>query len=276
VSKQSLIDTYDCSEYLDAKWGVMRRFGVSETAFEDWVIDRLHPSPAAVVLDVGAGSGRFTLPIARRLRGSGRIEAVDLSRGVMATLMEAAARESLPIQVTVADIEDRPFPKRRYDLIVAGHMLYHLRQPVPTLERLREALAPGGQFVATTNARDGMPEFYALYCETLGLLEVPVPRPEPDATEFTSENGAALLGQVFDDVRAEQYDGGFLAPQGVAVLTYFASTQLYRGLMRDDTVPIEVRARIAPTYAALAQRAVDAAGGQLRISKPMTAFFCRA
>jgi hypothetical protein len=107
------------------------------------------------------------------------------------------------------------------------------------------------------------------------VLEIPVPRQEPDGTEFTSENGAALLGRVFENVRAEHYDGGFLAPHGVAVMTYFASTQLYRCAIQDDAIPIEVRALIAPTYAALVQQAVDTAGGQLLISKPMTAFFCR-
>lgn len=228
-----------------------------------------------MVLDVGAGSGRFSLPLARRLTGGGKVEAVDLSRGVMDALVATTAEESLPIHVAVADIENHPLPEERYDIIVAGHMLYHLRRPVPTLERLRQSLAPGGQLVATTNARDGMPEFFALYRDTMNLLEVPVPRQEPDGREFTSESGAALLGQVFDNVRAEHYDGGFLAPNGVAVLTYFASTQLYRRPMRDDAIPIDVRARIAPTYAALAQQAVDAAGGQLLISKPMTAFFCR-
>ena len=272
--RTDLLGTYNRSDYLDAKWGVMRRYRVSKTAFEDWVIDLLDPRPSDVVLDIGAGSGRFTLPIARRLTG-GRVDALDVSRGVMESVETTSAAEALAVKTIVADVETYDVGDVRYDAILAGHMIYHLHHPVETLRRMRAALCAGGQFVATTNARGGMPEFYALYRQTLELLDLPIPEPETEANEFSSENGAEVLGRVFSSVRAEQYDGGFVAPNGVAVLTYFASTQLYRRPMNDERLSLEVRARLAPTYAAIAQSAVDAAGGRLLISKPMTVFFCQ-
>ena len=60
----SLATVYADGGFLDAKWEVMRRHRTSAETFEDWLIDRL-PSGGRV-LDVGAGSGRFAIPLARR------------------------------------------------------------------------------------------------------------------------------------------------------------------------------------------------------------------
>lgn len=121
--RRDLLDIYDRSDYLDAKWGVIRRFRISEDAFEDWVVGLLGPPATAVVLDIGAGAGRFILPLARRLAGGGRVDAVDVSENVMTALVATASEEGLPVGTTVADVEEHPFPEDTYDAIVAGHML---------------------------------------------------------------------------------------------------------------------------------------------------------
>jgi SAM-dependent methyltransferase len=273
--RRDLCEIYDRSDHLDAKWGVMRRFRVSAEPFEEWVIGQLDLAADGAALDVGAGAGRFSIPLARRLV-AGRLDAIDASENVMKALVDTAKAEDLPVTVRVADVESCSLPAEGYDVIVAGHMIYHLRHPVVTLGKLRRALKPDGEFVATTNARVGMPELFGIWEQTCAVLGLPTPETglAGDDTEFTSETGEHLLRQVFDTVRVEHYDGGFIVPHGAAVLTYFAATQLYRAPMRDESVPFQIRERIAPTFAALAQDAVDAAGGRLLVSKPMTAFIC--
>jgi SAM-dependent methyltransferase len=275
--KDLLLKVYDTGDHLDAKWGVMGRCRVSDLPFEDWVIRELPLKCGLSVLDVGAGSGRFSLPLGRALKAiGGTVVAMDISEGVMTGLRAAVAAEDLPVRLEVADVETVDLETGGFDIIIAGHMLYHLGHPESTFVSIRRALFPGGEFVATTNARIGMPEMFDIYLRTMERLGLQVNEKPIDYFEFTTETGQAFLERTFRVVRATHYDGGFTAHDGKTVLTYFAATQLYRAPMADETIPLEIRSRIAPTYAQIAQNEVNRVGGRLLISKPMTAFFCRA
>jgi hypothetical protein len=87
------------------------------------------------------------------------------------------------------------------------------------------------------------------------------------------ENGGELLGQIFASVRRERYDGGFTSPSADPVFTYYAATELYRAPMRDESLPLEARLRLAPTYVHLAQQQIDS-DGPLLVEKQMAAFYC--
>jgi hypothetical protein len=119
-----------------------------------------------------------------------------------------------------------------------------------------------------------MPEFYDLHVATMRVLSLPYHDGPPPA-RFTAENGADILGQVFKDVQTEIYDGGFTARSADPVFTYWASTELYRSPMRDESIPFDTKMRIAPTFVHLTQEVVDGGDGVLLIRKEMGAFLCR-
>ena len=259
----SLATVYGDGGFLDAKWEVMRRHRTSAQNFEDWLLDRL--PPGGRVLDVGAGSGRFALPLARR---GYEVVALDVLPAVMAPIR----RSGLPIEVVVADAGAIPAALGDFDVVLAAHMLYHLDDIVAGVRAMRERVRPGGLFVATTNSAAGMRPMFELHLAALRALGLPAEdRPEP--VRFFLENGAELLEQVFDAVRTEHYDGGFTAPSADPVFAYYAATELYRAPMRDESLPLEARLRLAPTYVHLAQQAIDT-GGPLLVDKLMAAFFC--
>jgi SAM-dependent methyltransferase len=259
----SLAAVYADGGFLDAKWEVMRRHRVSAQGFEEWLIDKL---PAgARVLDVGAGSGRFALPLARH---GFEVVAVDVLPSVMAPI----TRSGLPITTVVADALSIPEALGDFDVVLAAHMLYHLDDITAGLWALRERVRPGGLLVATTNAAVGMRAMFDLHVAAMRALDLPV-EVGPEPVRFFLENGGALLQEVFESVRTETYDGGFTAPSADPIFTYYAATELYRAPMRDESLPLEARLRLAPTYVHLAQQRIDA-DGPLLVDKLMAAFFC--
>jgi SAM-dependent methyltransferase len=260
----SLATVYSDGGFLDAKWDVMRRHRTSAQSFEDWLLDQLPPGGGRV-LDVGAGSGRFSIPLARR---GYRVVALD----VLPDVMTPIRRSGLPIEIVVADAGAVPGSLGDFDIVLAAHMLYHLDDIVAGLHALRERVRPGGLFVATTNAAVGMRAMFELHLAAMRALGLPA-EDGPEPVRFFLENGAALLGQVFASVRLANYDGGFTAPSADPVFAYYAATELYRAPMRDESLPLEARMRLAPTYVHLAQQAIDA-HGPLLVDKEMAAFFC--
>jgi 2-polyprenyl-3-methyl-5-hydroxy-6-metoxy-1,4-benzoquinol methylase len=259
----SLAKVYADGGFLDAKWDVLRRHRTSAVSFEEWLLDRL---PAGGrVLDVGAGSGRFAIPLAER---GYQVVALD----VLPDVMTPIRRSGLPIEIVVADVGAVPESLGRFDVVLAAHMLYHLDDIVAVAHALQQRVRPGGLFVATTNAAVGMRSMFELHLAAMRSLGLPVvDAPEP--VKFFLENGADLLKKAFASVRLEKYDAGFTAPSADPVFAYYAATELYRAPMRDESLPIEARLRLAPTFVHLAQQAIDA-NGPLLVQKGMGAFFC--
>jgi 2-polyprenyl-3-methyl-5-hydroxy-6-metoxy-1,4-benzoquinol methylase len=101
------------------------------------VIDVAHKlPPMSHVLDVGAGSGRNTLPLARMNLS---VDAIELAEIFSLQLQSLGDRESLPIKVIQADILHPlvRLPLGHYQLAILAEILPHFRDP----DQVRLALA---------------------------------------------------------------------------------------------------------------------------------------
>ena len=103
----------------------------------------LIPETARAVLDIGCGAGR----LGEAIKGRQPAEVVGIELNEAAA---TAARRRLD-QVFVGDVEvlDLPLPPGRFDAIVCGDILEHLRDPDRLLLKARAWLAPGGSLIAS-------------------------------------------------------------------------------------------------------------------------------
>ncbi len=106
-------------------------------------------------LDVGAGTGRLALKLARR---GWKVTAIDPSPEMLAVARQAAAREGLPVECTLAAIEDGlPVEAGAFDLVVCALALCHVPDLREAIGEFHRALAPGGHLLVT----DVHPDFVA-------------------------------------------------------------------------------------------------------------------
>jgi SAM-dependent methyltransferase len=86
----------------------------------------LDASVECPVLDVGAGSGRNTLPLAKLGFST---DAVEVTPALARILREEAAKQHLKIQVFDGDVLDDslPLPQNHYRLVVLAEVLSHFR-----------------------------------------------------------------------------------------------------------------------------------------------------
>jgi ubiquinone/menaquinone biosynthesis C-methylase UbiE len=102
----------------------------------------------STVADLGAGSGYFTLRLARAVGPMGRVYAVDIQQGMLDLLQKAVAREKLVNVVPVLGAVDDPkLPAASLDLVLMVDVYHEFSQPQAMLQRIREALKPGGRLV---------------------------------------------------------------------------------------------------------------------------------
>jgi SAM-dependent methyltransferase len=102
----------------------------------------------STVADLGAGSGYFTVRLARAVGTAGRVYAVDIQAGMLELLSRAVARERLTNVIPVLSTEDNPrLPDSSLDLVLMVDVYHELSSPQVTLAHLKRALKPGGRLV---------------------------------------------------------------------------------------------------------------------------------
>ncbi|MEW6208157.1 MAG: methyltransferase domain-containing protein [Acidobacteriota bacterium] len=111
----------------------------------DRVVETLKIQPGQKVADIGAGSGLFSRPIAKRLGAKGIVYAIDIDDGLLKHIDKTAAEQSLANIRTVLCKEDDPMIPEPVDLIVIIDTLHHIAGQGAYLKNLHRYLRPSGR-----------------------------------------------------------------------------------------------------------------------------------
>jgi SAM-dependent methyltransferase len=108
------------------------------------VIEALALAPAAVVADIGAGTGYFAVRLARMMP-QGRVYATDIEPDMVRHLVQRAKREGLGNLLAVqSDESDARLPEK-VDLVLLVDVYHHVDRRDRYFEKLGAALKPGGR-----------------------------------------------------------------------------------------------------------------------------------
>ncbi len=113
----------------------------------DAVLREVGGGPAGVVVDIGAGTGALSLPLASL---ADKVVAVDVSDAMLEQLAAAAAKSGITnVEIRSAPIENLELPAGSVDNIVSNYALHHLldRDKEMFVQRSAEWLRPGGRLV---------------------------------------------------------------------------------------------------------------------------------
>ena len=165
--RSDIVITYEAPVGLSVNYHVKAQWFTVQGAYDNWVATREPPffgtepdarvwnlaaeagDPAATrVLDIGAGTGRNSLALARR---GHPVDAVEMTAKFAEALRTEAAREALDVRVIERDVFDSLDELRRdYQIILLSEVVSDFR----TAEQLRtlfqmaaQCLAPGGLLI---------------------------------------------------------------------------------------------------------------------------------
>ncbi|GHO78546.1 hypothetical protein KSD_63170 [Ktedonobacter sp. SOSP1-85] len=115
---------------------------------EERQVDRLlAPLSFSKVLDVGTGTGRHALKLARR---GAYVTAIDQSPEMLAVASLAAQREALPIDFHLLSLDSGlPFAAGQFDLLICALTLCHVPDLAHTLQEFARVLQDGGSLLIT-------------------------------------------------------------------------------------------------------------------------------
>jgi ubiquinone/menaquinone biosynthesis C-methylase UbiE len=114
----------------------------------DLAIRLLRIQKGSTVADVGAGSGNITMRLARAVGPMGKVYANDIQPGMLDLLQKNVAKAKLTNIVPVlGTIDDPKLPAESIDLAIMVDVYHEFSEPQKMLQRLREAIKPGGRLV---------------------------------------------------------------------------------------------------------------------------------
>ncbi len=108
----------------------------------------LAPAPGDRLLEVGPGTGYYTLPVAQWLGPDGQLEICDLQQEMLDHTMRAARRRGLSnVTATQGDARTLPYPDASFDGAYLITVLGEIPDQRRALTELRRVLKPGGRLV---------------------------------------------------------------------------------------------------------------------------------
>ena len=109
------------------------------------IMDTLRIAEGSVVADLGAGSGWFTVHLARRVGPNGVVYAEDIQPPIIDFLGQRARRENLTwVRPILGTFTDPRLPSGAVDAVVIDDVFHELEDPVTFFRNAAKSLKPQG------------------------------------------------------------------------------------------------------------------------------------
>ncbi|MBJ3790001.1 class I SAM-dependent methyltransferase, partial [Bacillus sp. OA1] len=137
-----------------------------------------------------------------------------------AMLAEAAKTNNL-IEWKQGDASKLPFETNCYDLIIARHMLYHVKDVEKTIQGFHKVIRPSGTLLATTNSSVTLPRIVEMCNRMLDAFDLP--KTTSSVTPFCLENGKEILQSVFPTVEETVIHNALVFHHATPIVNYISS-----------------------------------------------------
>lgn len=161
---------------------------VAEAAYE------LMP-PSARVLEVGVGTGRIARPLLKRRVN---ITGFDLSRKMMARLLETLPAETVRPALVEGDAASLPFETESFNATLSVHVFHLIADWRAALDEVRRVLRPGGVLLSgfdwrpSDSAGDRLKAKWQTIIRTRGVENQPGAHDFSDVDAYLRAGGATM------------------------------------------------------------------------------------
>lgn len=150
------------------------------------------------VLDVGCGTGNIWRDNSMRLPAGIDLTLADQSQGMLDEAADRLGRCGVDARFEVVDVQQMPYASDHFDLVIANHMLYHVRDRAAAIAELRRVVRPAGRCIISTNDWPHLIELRELI-DRFGI-ETAMRRVGREPGFFDAETAGDELSEVFDSV----------------------------------------------------------------------------
>lgn len=121
------------------------------------IMDALQIAEGGIVADLGAGSGWFTIRLARRVGPNGKVYAEDIQQPMVSAMNVRIKREGLEkiVQTVLGTPSDPRLPKNALDAVLIVDAYHEMENPVVLLRNVAASLKPTGRLGIVNYTKEG-------------------------------------------------------------------------------------------------------------------------
>ena len=179
-------------------------------AVEEPYVDALVAAlPITSALDVGTGTGRHALKLARR---GAAVTAIDQSPEMLAVAQQAARNEGLTIDFQLASLDDGlPFESNQFDFLICALTLSHVPNLAQAIQEFYRVLQHGGYLLITDFHPNAIGEGWrtVFFRPGISYYLPTMPHTRADYLETLATTGFTILNVI--DVPVRDVPSGYLS-----------------------------------------------------------------
>ena len=214
--EEDILEQYRTSKNLSVRISLHDRFSINKIGWFPWLFSNIDFSKSNRILEVGCGDGKLWLNQSLNLRNR-EVFLSDSSKGM---IDEAKQKLGDDFSYMCFECESIPFKRRYFDIVIANHVLFYLKDLNRGLEEIKRVLVDDGTFYCSTYGMNHMKEISELVQEYDPKI---VLSRNSLYNNFGLENGKEILSKYFSSIDFRLYEDCLEVDESEPLLEYIMS-----------------------------------------------------
>lgn len=213
---EEIIEQYRNSNNLSIRMNLHDRYSINKMGWFNWLFSHIDFTHSNRILEIGCGDGKLwkDRPIDLRNR---EVFLSDSSSGMIHDVRKSLGDD---FSYMVFECENIPFKKGYFDIIIANHVLFYLKDIQVGLSEISRVLVNDGKFYCTSYGKNHMKEITEI-CQEFDNHILLSRNNLSDL--FGLENGKEVLLNHFNSVDLIIYDDYLIIDDSEALIAYIMS-----------------------------------------------------
>lgn len=214
---------YKDASNLKARINIHDKFSTNKEGWMEWFFKKLPLASTCKILELGCGDGSLWVKNYKKIPKDWEIHITDFSEGMLEDAKSNIKDNFERFNFKVEDAENISYEDESFDIVIANHMLYHLKDIDKALKEMKRVLKKDGYIFISTVGQNHMKEMREfLSMVDKGILEV---ESFNLTKKFQIENGICILSKFFEDVQCNRYIDNLKITEKQALIEYILSME---------------------------------------------------
>lgn len=196
------------------------KYSTNQYNWLNWVFDKINIKNNIKILEIGCGNGILWIKNIKKIPNNIEIVLSDISEGMINEVKNKINNKNFIFKIF--DANSIPFEDKYFDIIIANHMLYHVKDINKTLLEIKRTLKNNGLLIASTNGKNHLIELKKLVDKFLLNIDF---NPNKLSKNFQLENGKKYLKKYFSNIQILKYIDELKVPEIQSIINYLDSAR---------------------------------------------------
>ena len=210
---------YENSTNIESRINLHNKCSINKENWFVWLYKNLNLKENQKVLEIGSGNAALWKENLNLLPNNIEITLSDISLGMLKNAKDNLKNDK-HFSYKIIDGNNINLKDEKYDLIIANHVLFYLKDIDKSLKDIKTLLKPNGTFICSTYSKMHMKEINDLVKEFDSRIEL---SKDKLYEIFGKENGQDILEKRFNDVKWIGYEDGLLVNDENILIQYILS-----------------------------------------------------